>query len=245
MIDQEATKATVTHSNRLVSAAQSLTLNEKRVLLACIARIDPRKPFRDGLMYLSANQFAELFGIDVRNAYPALEDAAKRLFNRDIRHVVDGKVVEQWRWVYQVKYHQGEGRISLAFSPTIAPELTLLHREFTTYQLRQVGKLPSFYAIRLYELLSQVRVIGSRSIMLDELRAILVLEDKYPLSKDLRVRVIDPAVREINANTDLRIEHIAIKKSRSVVGYRFKVEVLPTTGDPNASAPQIPGPVSP
>ena len=84
----------VTQSNRLVEASHTLTLNETRLVLCAASLIDPRKPLpKDGYLTVRADTFAEVFGIDVRHAYEALDDAANRLFERDIRRYAKGKIV--------------------------------------------------------------------------------------------------------------------------------------------------------
>ena len=214
----------VTQSNRLVEASHTLTLNEKRLVLCAASLIDPRKPLpKDGYLTVRADTFAEVFGIDVRHAYEALDDAANRLFERDIRRYAKGKIVERMRWVFHVKYREGQGCVELGFSPTVLPHLTMLNKEFTSYQLKQIGSLSSFYAVRLYELMSQFLKLGERSCTLDQLRQMLDLGEKYQDVKNLRVRVIDPALKELNANTDLAVTAEPMRQGRKVTGFAFTI----------------------
>lgn len=219
----------VTQSNRLIEAGHTLTLNEKRLVLACAAKLDPRKPLPvDGTVKLTAVDFAQTFGIDRRDAYQALEDASDRLYARSIKEIRNGargRIERNIRWVWMSEYAPGEGYVTLGFSPDVVPYLTMLHKEFTTYELRNVGKLSSFYSIRIYELCAQFRRTGFREITLENLRDMLNLGDKYSDVKNLRVRVIDPAVADINENTDLRILAEPMRKGRKVTGFRFDIEV--------------------
>ncbi len=214
----------VTQSNRLVEASHTLTLNEKRLVLAAASLIDPRKPLpKDGYITVRADAFADVFGLDVRHAYEALNDAANRLFERDIRRYSKGKVVERMRWVFHVKYKEGQGCVELGFSPTVLPHLTMLNREFTSYQLKQIGSLSSFYAVRLYELMSQFLKLGQRECTLAQLRQMLDLGDKYQDVKNLRVRVLDPALKELNAGTDLAVTAEPRRLGRKIVGFSFNI----------------------
>jgi plasmid replication initiation protein len=214
----------VTQSNKLIEASHTLTLNEKRLVLAAASQIDSRKPLpKDGYLTVRADSFAEVFGIDVDHAYEALDDAATRLFNRDIRRYVKGKVVERMRWVFHVKYREGQGSVELGFSPTVMPHLTMLNKEFTSYQLRQIGSLSSFYAVRFYELMSQFAKLKQRSCTLIQLREMLDLGDKYSNVKDLRRWVIDPALAEVNKHTDLAITSVPERQGRKIVGFSFSI----------------------
>lgn len=221
----------VWQSNRLVEAAQRLTLNEKRLVLAAAALHDPRKPLPPkGTVTLHADDFAEVFGLeDSGKLYEVLREASKRLYQRSIDRVWDTKgkkvVEENMRWVWMARYAKGEGTVTLGFSPAIAPYLTLLHTEFTRFKLKQVGAIGSWYGIRLYELCAQFRKAGERTIELDRLRATLALGNKYDRIETLRRRVIDPAIEEINRHTDLRVTVTPQRKGRKVVGFHFDIAV--------------------
>lgn len=218
----------VWQSNRLIEAAQTLTLTEKRLVIAAAALHDPRKPLpKNGTVALHADDFAEVFGLtESGKVYEALREAAGRLANRWIRTIYNrqGKPVERnVRWVWMVEYRKGEGTVVLGFSPGVAPYLTMLHTEFTRYKLKQIGQIGSFYGLRLYELCAQFRKAGERTISLQRLREMLDLGDKYADIKDLRRRVIDPAIAEINRHTDLRVVATPERRGRKVIGFHFDV----------------------
>lgn len=217
----------VWQSNRLIEAAQTLTLNEKRLVIAAAALHDPRKPLPPkGTVTLHADDFREVFGIEGKHVYEALADTAKRLYNRSIRTIYNrkGKPVEQEvRWVWMARYAKGEGTVTLGFSPGIAPYLTMLHTEYTRYKLKHIGNIGSFYGLRLYELCAQFRRAGERTISLARLREMLDLGDKYADIKNLRVRVLDPAIAEVNKHTELRVTITPERKGRKVVGFHFDI----------------------
>jgi plasmid replication initiation protein len=99
----------------------------------------------------------------------------------------------------------------------------MLNREFTSYQLRQIGSLSSFYAVRLYELMSQFVKLKQRDCSLERFREMLDLGEKYPNVKDLRRWVIDPALSELNKNTDLAVSVEPQRKGRKIVGFSFTI----------------------
>lgn len=217
----------VWQSNRLVEAAQTLTLVEKRLVIAAAALHDPRKPLPPkGTVTLHVDDFRDVFGLDHNGAYEALRDAAERLYNRSIRRIYNsrGKPVEEHvRWVWMARYAKGQGTVTLGFSPAVAPYLTMLHTEFTRYKLKQIGSIGSFYGLRLYELCAQFRKAGERTISLQRLRDMFDLGDKYQRMDNLRQRVLDPAIAEINKHTDLRVTITPERKGRKVVGFHFDI----------------------
>ncbi|WP_241085981.1 replication initiation protein [Candidatus Vondammii sp. HM_W22] len=66
-------KLKVTQSNHLVEASYRLELIEKRVVLCLLSKVDPRKPLGKKL-HLDANEYAELTGTPIKNAYRDLKE---------------------------------------------------------------------------------------------------------------------------------------------------------------------------
>ncbi len=217
----------VTQSNRLIEASYTLTLNEKRLVLCAASMIDSRKALPEGEQgYLSvrAEDFANLFGLETRHSYKILKDAVDKLWKREIRSVQDGNP-EDMRWIYHRKYIAGQGRVEIGFSPTVVPHMTLLNREFTSFQIKHIGNLSSFYAIRMYELGAQAvnLKMGRRSCDLSRLREILDIGEKYPNVKDLRKWVLDPAIEDVNQNTNLEMKLLPKREGRRITGFDIVV----------------------
>jgi plasmid replication initiation protein len=222
----------VSQANQLIESTHRLTLNEKRLTLVAAALIDSRKPLPDkGTVTITAQDFADAFGIESRgHTYEALRDAAKGLFERKITRIEKGPknsfVERDVRWVWMSEYREDEGSVTLGFSPAIAPYLTLLSKEFTSYKLRYVGNLSSFYSVRFYELCMQFKKTGERRVTLEKLRTILDLGEKYKDVKNLRVRVIDPSMEDINEHTDLSVSYEPMRKGRRIVGFSFNIDAM-------------------
>lgn len=198
--------------NSLVEASYKLTLNEQRLLLCCISQLDSRKPLpKDNLFTVTAKEFAKRFCLNEKVAYKELEDASKRLYERDIR-TYDGKYHERFRWVYFVKYHDGDGMVTMGFSPHVSPYLTMLHDRFTSYDFNQISGLKRSYSIRLLEFLTQFKSTGKLLIDLDKFNERLGLKGKYKRFSDLKKRVIDPSVKELMEKSNLTIDWKVIKE---------------------------------
>jgi plasmid replication initiation protein len=217
------TNLLVTKSNHLIEAGYKLTLNEQRLILSAITQLDARKPIlKDSDLTITASEFSRTFGIPLKQAYETLEDAASRLYERDIKTFDrDANTRGRFRWVDCVKYWDGEAKVTLSFSRHIVPYLTLLHQQFTSYELRQISQLKTAYAIRFYELLVQFLKTGERYINLYRLRELLELKNEYPRFYDLKKRIISPSMTEINATTNLIVEWDVVKKGRTVTGLLF------------------------
>lgn len=220
----------VTKSNILIEASYKLTTNEQRIVLSCIAQLDGRKPLPSGNEFtISAGEFAKTFNLKINTAYEALKDASDRLYERDIKtYDRNGKANRRVRWVYKVNYEPGDGKTSLGFSPTVAPYLTKLHEQFTSYQLKRVSELRSAHSIRIFEMLQQFlnkkTNVGFLKISLDDFKDRLEIGEQYPRFYDIRRRIINPAIKELKAKSNMLITYDTKKVGRSVIGLVFTFE---------------------
>lgn len=211
----------ITKHNNLVEASYKLTLNEQRLVLLCISKLDSRKPLpKENLFTITAKEFAEMFGVNEKTAYRELETASRDLYKQDIK-THDGKNNCQFRWVFGIKYHNNEGKVTLGFSPWVAPYLTSLHERFTRYSLKKISGLKSAYAIRLFEFLIQFKSTGKLLIGLDRFRDRLDIKDEYKRFCDLKRRVIVPSVNELVEKSGLAINWTPIKSGKVVTQLEF------------------------
>lgn len=234
----------IVKSNDLIEACYHLTLNEQRVILMLIGMLDRRtepETIYAQRFRLYATDFAEQFGLEQAGAYKELVNVANRLFNRYV--TIDQPDPDEpdlaytkTRWVTAIDYLPGKGGISLMLAQKIVPYLMQLEREFTQYRLTAVKQMTSVYGFRLYELLMQWAGTGQREIELKWLRRVLQIEDKYPAVKDMKRYVIDPAIEQINAKTDMRVSYKQIKSGRSVTHLVFSFE-FPSRQEERAAKP--------
>jgi plasmid replication initiation protein len=231
----------VAKSNELVKAGYTLTLNEQRLVLFCIAQIDSRKPI-SRIRAVTAAAFAKAYTIETRHAYEALEDATERLWNREVKTRFDDGRVEKIRWVSKATYDKGNGRVTVNFSPEILPFLTLLNERFTSYDLRYIANLSSTYAIRIYEYLKQyVKFRNSIKVSLADFKEMLELSDSYMRFANFKARILVPSVEQLNSYTDLYVEWDEVREKRSVVAIEFRfskaeqrqLPLLPVVEDPD------------
>ena len=215
-------------SNALIEAAYRLSVQEQRILLACISQVRRDEAVTDEVLYsVHAADLAKLSGMAIEGAYTELKSAALRLKRREVRLTEEpngkGKKpkVMITGWVQTIFYIEGEGRVELRFTKDMLPYLTELTRQFTKYALTDVAKMDTAYAIRLYELLRQWDGIGKREIALEQLREWLQLEERYPSIKDFKKWVLDPAVSQINEYTPISVSWDQRKTGRKVTHLLF------------------------
>lgn len=222
MSDQNP-KLIVSKSNVLIDAAYSLTLNESRLLLLAISKIDPRKPNHNNIT-ISAEDYARMFSVPMNKSYQALKTAGDGLFESDIR-TFDGKNDERIRWIDKNTYAKGEGSLTIHFTQWVAPYISKLHTRFTSYELRLIANLSSPYAIRLLEMLMQYKASGFYVVTLEDLRERLELNGKYERFSNLAARVLKPSIKDLVDNSGMKITMKAIRKGKTVQRLEFRFSI--------------------
>jgi len=222
-------KLRVTMSNALTTAAQRLSLAEKRVMMFAVSHLDVFQRnggTETGMVKLSAHNYADEFGIDIDTAYNQLQSCAESIITKQVwwfEEAKRGVKKVQINWLSKAEYYKGEGTVSLWFTSHIAPHLLQLKGQFTTYQLAQASALRSVYSWRLLELLSQYRKTGWRQIDLGEFHHAMEATDKQRQDfAAVRRKIIDPAVKELREKDGWLIDWTPIKTGRKVTALRFE-----------------------
>ena len=219
----------VVKDNTLINASYNLDLVEQRLILLAIveARESGKGINANDPLTVHAESYINHFSVHRNTAYQALKDACKDLFARQFSYQEQrpkGVANITSRWVSQIAYIDNSATVELIFAPAIIPLVTRLEEQFTSYELKQVSGLSSAYAIRLYEVLIAWRSTGKTPIIeLSDFRQKLgVLEGEYSRFNNFKVRVLDPAIKQINEYTDITVKAEQYKKGRSVSGFSFK-----------------------
>ncbi|WP_051076752.1 replication initiation protein, partial [Thioalkalivibrio sp. ALgr3] len=259
----------VVKANAFVEAAYALNIMATRVLLTTIAQVDRSSEITESRIFSVSVD-------DLRRLFPPLRNASGGWLYRELRKAADelyeaqlifcGRPNEKpdrnaeldvGRWVQRARYVPSEGRVELRFAYDVLPFLQNLSGHFLRYDLQYVARMGSPYSVRLYELLASYRQWSEVTVALDDLRRMLRLEDKYPVWKDFRRRIIEPSVKEINAMSDMRVTYEPIRDGRCIASVAFHksrqtppipelidsaLEIAPETGAEDAATPETTAP---
>ncbi len=222
-------KELIVKDNALINASYNLDLVEQRLILLAIveARESGKGINANDPLTVHAESYINHFSVHRNTAYQALKDACKDLFARQFSYQEQrpkGVANITSRWVSQIAYIDNSATVELIFAPAIIPLVTRLEEQFTSYELKQVSGLSSAYAIRLYEVLIAWRSTGKTPIIeLSDFRQKLgVLEGEYSRFNNFKVRVLDPAIKQINEHTDITVKVEQHKTGRTISGFSFK-----------------------
>lgn len=221
-------KQVIKKSNDFVEANYSLTLWEMRILIRMLGLI--KKVDDDFHEYhVDINDFRTYFGIENDGSvYQRVKQAAKSLMSKTIviKTKLDNGEVEETEMPMITSVTKNVSRNSylrLSFHPKMKPYLLQLKSKFLVYDAKNVVKLPSSYAIRVYEITKQYAKIGKRHILVEDFKKMLGVEDKYKQYTHLKQRIIEPSVENVNKHTDISISYKEIKRGRKVHSLEFTV----------------------
>lgn len=237
----------VRKSNELVEARYKFDIWETRIFTKMLTMVrSGDQDFKTYRIYLK--DVVREFRIENnKDAYQRLRGGAFKLMSkivRVVRQTDEGLMELNTPIVVGVENlveqnHEDAKFIDVSFHPRMKPFLLSLRSHFTTYDVRNILKLPSSYSIRIYELLKQYQKIGRRKITLQELKEIIgvieeidlkgkkKLKDNYPLYGNFKQRVLLKAQKDLVTYTDISFTFEQIKRGRSV--YEILFIIRPNT----------------
>lgn len=211
----------VIKSNKLIEARYQLSLNEQKIILYAVSKLDTTKD-KFNILEIQTREFIELLNTS-QFRYVEIRELVSNLMSKQIRIETDKRDLVA-NWVSSIDYIKDTGLIELEFSEKLIPYLLQLKEQFTRYQLENILYLKNKHSIRIYELLKQYQKIGKREFTVDELKKILMLEGKYEQFRDFNKSVLKQTMEEINEFTDLNIDIKYIKQGRKVVSIKYIIE---------------------
>ena len=227
----------IVKDNALMNASYNLDLVEQRLILLAIveARESGKGINANDPLTVHAESYINQFGVHRTTAYQALKDACKDLFARQFSYQEKrerGRANITSRWVSQIAYIDETATVEVIFAPAVVPLITRLEEQFTQYDIEQISGLSSAYAVRMYELLICWRSTGKTPVIeLGEFRKrIGVLDTEYTRTDNLKMRVIELALKQINEHTDITATYEQHKKGRVITGFSFKFKQKKKTG---------------
>lgn len=224
---------TVSKSNDIIDASYRLSLNEQRLILMCIAQIKKGQAINEYEPFIiNAKEFADEFKLSERDTYKELQFIAERLYERSATinnpDPSNPKLLQtKTRWISSIDYIPGEGELMISFASKMIPYISMLEGRFTRYSLDAITGMKSTYGLRFYELFKKwSSETGTekniKEIAIADLKRILDIEDKYKIVRDLRLKVINPAIEDINTHSDLAASYTQQKRGRRITGFTFK-----------------------
>lgn len=204
-----------------------LTLQEQRCVLYAISKIKPGDTAMVEYEF-EIKDFYALCGLEDQS-YTKLKTMLRGLSDRSWWAEIDDKGTESvLRWFTTVRTNKKSGKVTIKFHEDMMPFLLQLAEQareqgiyYTQYQLKYILPMQSQYSPRLYELLKSYQKNNIEwRFGIDKLKSLLDCKN-YTRFPDFRRFALEPAVREINEYTDLKIAYDTERLGRKVTDVRF------------------------
>ena len=232
--------------NPLIEAQKSFDVMETRIFYLGLQDVNPHISAKD--KYYDTNfpdtliTPAELKNIFGHGQYiKEIDKATDRLIGRYIT-IRYANGFDKYAIFQHIRYKEGKG-LSIKFNEDMRPFILDIYKGyrkygFTKIEMQQIFFLGSAYAMRILELLLQYKStakhgIIEREISVEDLRKKLnVPEQAYKGNmSNLRQRVLDLPIRDINKRTQYYLTYKTIKKGRCVSGFLITCNCNKVTKD--------------
>ena len=218
-------------NDMLQNARFNLTVQEQRVILYSVAQIKPEDSYLKEYEF-DIKDFYKMIGWE-KESYSEFKQMLKALSDKSWWITVKDKKGEEWesvvRWFTTVRANKKSGKVTVMFHHDMFPYLIELSKQFsekgeyyTTYQLKYILAMQSKFSPRLYETLKSYQQNNVRWFFrVEDLQFLLcdcdkdgkpIVPETWRNFAEFKRRVLEPAVKEINEYTDLKIAYQAEKE---------------------------------
>ena len=215
-------------ANALTGAYYDMTPLQKNIMYMVQSMLGPDDAPDKGYVIKVRDLMAVTDNV---NLYKNLQQATESMMQKIMSIPVNGNLLQVAPFS-SVLYNYGQGTITIRIDSQLRPFLFNLDTKFTTFGKEDAMNMSSRYAKRLYEMLSQWKSMGVMKITLQELKQRLKLynpdtkEEQYQVWAEFKRRVLEPAVEEINTDTDLNVKYYPEREQRKVHLLKWTIKVL-------------------
>lgn len=241
----------VAKSNDLIYKSYRLSVVEQRLVAILASRIHPTDHDFSSYFFSYAD-LASLCGLqrggniarDIKNAIEGLRGRTLRLPCVDAA----GKPAEMLvGWLSAAICSDGHsGGATLRLEPELKPYFLALRARFTEFGLHNIVQMKTSYGIRFYEVFKGRQGLRKMTLSLSEARQIAgVSDDEHVRPTDFRRKVVEPAVKDINSKTDIKVRLRRVIQNRQLVGWSATIVGQEPKGFDNSAPPPVPVEVPP
>ena len=213
-------------SNTLIKAKYDFTVAQNRLLQKVFYEIQKNKT---NIATIDTIELKKIIKSKDINTIPGIKTFLNNLKANEIMQIKSNKSWTVVNVISGFEYLEKENSFRIEIPILL---LDLIHQYtktgFTPTNVTKYIRLGATNAQRLYELLRMWT--GSKKVIeysVDEIKKYLMLQDKYKVFQNFKVRVIEPAIKELREKELLDIYDVEyIKTGRKVTSIKFYVKDL-------------------
>lgn len=222
-INKKRNMLVVKHNNLIQKVSYNLTATEQKLIIYIISKIKPTDKDLDKIE-IKVNDFCSICGIDKTYFYSEFKKIIDNLDNKSYWIQTEKKLFK-FRWFSEAEYINGEGKVRILLNTNLKQYLIDLKEHFTEYELYNILALKSKHSIRLFELFKSYSYQSYISFEIEEFRKLLCINTvTYKNFNNLKVKVLEKAIIEINKYTELEVEYKTIKKGKKIIEIVFDIK---------------------
>lgn len=216
--------------NELVNSRYRLGVVEQRMIIALASHINKHGDDFDQCM-IDANDLAKFMGLDSKSAYGQLKRTADALVKCIVSfewYKTPKSKQKSWikaNWFDYICYDAETVTIVFKFGSLVKPLLLEVVEAYVRAEAKPLMKFRRSASYRFYNFAVEWQKLREKTISIDDLKHMLMLDDEYPLYGGLNQKVIAPAIKEINKLTDYEISYMPQKTGRKITDIVFKIKV--------------------
>lgn len=216
--------------NELVNSRYRLGVVEQRMIIALASHINKHGDDFDQCM-IDANDLAKFMGLDAKSAYGQLKRTADALVKCIVSfewYKTPKSKQKSWikaNWFDYICYDAETVTIVFKFGSLVKPLLLEVVEAYVRAEAKPLMKFRRSASYRFYNFAVEWQKLREKTISIDDLKHMLMLDDEYPLYGGLNQKVIAPAIKEINKLTDYEISYMPKKTGRKITDIVFKIKV--------------------
>lgn len=247
---QKSREYLVVKSNDLVLKSRyNYTVYEQKTLAYICSMIKPSSTDNGGYVLdyeFNILDYIHICGIDkTGRIYNTTKNILKKLSDNSMWLTLPNGSETLVRWISKVTINQQSGLVHIKLDEDLVPYLFELHNRYLSYGLKNILCMHSQFSIRLYEMFRAY--IGLRSacddnrtrmsrintpvpyewvIDIDELKKKLMVDNIKSYNRDnslFRIKVLEPAYREINELSDISFDFEMLKKGKKIYAVKFTI----------------------
>ena len=226
---KKKTKVTVSNTlNQMIFEQKDMNLQAFRMLMYYLAKINPARPDLTEVR-VPLETYAEMLGVELN------EQAIDASTNMLLGYVLKTGRVDAGEYIIlNAKYsvfsvcrlteRKSDGKRVLEFkcSEDVKPLIFEMQSKFTMFNVWNVLNLSNFQDIRMYMLLSQYKVAGSKTFTIEELKGKLgISKEAYPEFKIFSRAVLKKCQKALKERTDICFEFKAVGRPAHSVHFEI------------------------
>ena len=229
----------VIQSYILTTAKYDFTVYEKRILyrLVELAQKDLQGKRLDVGYRIDKTLFDDkIITMPIKSFLSSKEDTnyvqVKKALEKLNEKKIEYETAEKWQLIRLVEkpvIDKYNSTVQFEINPNIWLAILNFAKGYRKYELKTAMSFNSVYAMRFYELLSNVKTPIAYSI--DELKRMFAIENKYKKINDFIKRVIEPAQEELTEKAPYSFDYITLKTGRKITAIKFIPIPLPENRD--------------